>query len=164
MIKMIKLKERYDDYRLFDTETGEYVKNTAKTRSEALFCVLLQNEIDKADTNPNNLHDVRTIGIALENSLCPPAPAQKNDIEEINTFLFFANSYLDLNAKYFEDKRFLRLALDVIKDQKEEKTETSPDYISKLVNKYKDVNNEIYKHCEIYKNGYPNNDDEEMEW
>lgn len=145
---MIRLKESYGyGYRLFDTETGKYVANTPESRREALFCLLVANEIKLAKKDvSNDQYSVEKIAKYYGETLY----LYSNMEFDTKIFKSFKNRLDENFALYglLDKEENEVLAYSVLKDQQNEKTKANVFDIYALKEEYKYLNNKIFANQE----------------
>ena len=136
---MIIIRKRYQDWRLFDTEENKYVVNNAENRNRAMISALIANEFNKEIEEKNTVEEViyayyKTLDATKK------APLNLNLLE---------NFFLELDEKLcieksLKDKEFQKLALCVLKDQKDEKTLLHFDDLAKYAKEFSHFNQKLF--------------------
>ena len=137
-IVMIAIKERFEkDWRLFDTETNKYVKNTPENRNKAMISAFIENELKKEGKRNAVEQVVYAYYKALETTKKDPV-----NFKSLNRFLLALDEKLYINS-FNESKPFQKLALCVLKDQKDEKTALCFDDLAKYAEEYQHLNKKL---------------------
>ena len=133
----IKYKENYGyGYRLFDTVTGQYVENTPKNRTKALFCELLSNEAKKDSSFPNQLNNVENLANDYEDCLAITISSENIGKTELYAFLTVLSNKFGLDEKMLKDENFQRLVYDILIDQQKLETQTHAETLAKTYANY----------------------------
>lgn len=142
---MIKLKESYGfGFRLFDDQTGEYVRNTADNRSEALFCALLESEAKKPyKDEPFRLHTVSETAKIFFDFLKTSETPHLVDERLVREFVRGCDAVWEINGLK-DDENFQKLVFCVLNDQRDENKATNAYDIENFSRKYEYMNNEIF--------------------
>ena len=142
---MLKMKESYGyGFRLFNTETGKYVEDTAENRREALFCLLVEHEIKLTQKGmaKDDHYSVEKIANYYAEALYLYRNVEMDDVH----FKSFKNR-LDENFGLYgllDKEENQVLAYAVLKDQQNEKTKASVYDFDKLKNKYESLDEKIF--------------------
>ena len=138
---MIELKERFEkDWRLFDTETNKYVKNTPENRNRAMISALITNELKK-DGKHNTVEEVV---YAYYKALYAVKNAPVN-FKTLNRFLLALDEKLYIVGSLEDNKAFQKIALCVLKDQKDEKTALDFTDLAKYATEFSHLNQKLFK-------------------
>lgn len=142
---MIKYKERFeDDWRLFDTETGKYVKNTAENRSRAMFCLIVATEAKKDQKTKEDRYSVEELADIYGTVLYESRHLNRLSIVDLEAFVYRLDSKIGIGA-LASDERFEKLALCVLADQQKETTQTTKENLDTLKTDYSFMDNYIFE-------------------
>lgn len=145
---MIEVKNRYDeDYRIFESNNGKYVKYNPETRSRAFFSMLVKNEIAKAERGDEKLLSVEELA-----NIYGTITYEFRNLEKVDKFALQAFRH-ELNRRIgivdLHDKKFNKLALYVLSDQQDEYSATNIYDIEELKKMYAPLNKKIFAKQEI---------------
>ena len=142
---MIKYKERFeDDWRLFDTETGKYVKNTAENRSRAMFCLIVATEAKKDQKTEDDRYSVEELANIYGTVLYECRHLKRLSTIDLEALIYRLDSKIGLGA-LASDERFEGLAAKVLLDQQKDSTWTTKENIETLKNDYSYMDNYIFE-------------------
>ena len=154
---MINLKDSYGfGYRLFDTETGEYVINNAKNRNEALFCSLLQNEIKRGKDIREGKNDyvfLKSVDQILWDYYTCLEEATKYPLNAGTLKDFITDLNKNFRIKDLKrDENFNQLAYCVLEDQHDENKRLNGYEVEKISEKYAKYDRVIFNENDIEEN------------
>ena len=142
---MIKFKERFeDDWRLFDTETGKYVQNTAENRCRAMFCLIVATEANKENKGEDDRYNVEELAEIYEATLLENRHLKNPSRIDLEKFIYRLDSKIGL-GNLAADERFEGLAAKVLLDQQKDSTWTTKENIETLKNDYSYMDNYIFE-------------------